>query len=349
MTEARDTSENLYDRLGVDADATGAEITRAYRRRAREHHPDTNPDGGAQAFADLTDAYDVLKDPASRRAYDDARRGGRVSAATGTRIQVRHATPRSGQRSSGEPDARRTRTAPGARRIELRLTFDQAALGTTTFLRVSAPCRTCRAAEPVGTACRACGGSGSTAQRHRGFNIRTGCTSCGGTGRRHPEICPACLDSGAERRPTDISVRVPAGADTGDELRIPLGDGIEVIAVVLADAHPFFTRHNNDLHLNVPVTIAEAALGAVVKVPTLDGAIAIRVPPGTPHGRTLRVKGKGVRRGDARGDLLVTVDVVIPAALNDTQRAALETFAAATESPRRHLDIAAEGREQPRG
>jgi molecular chaperone DnaJ len=132
-----------------------------------------------------------------------------------------------------------------------------------------------------------------------------------------------------------VSVRVPAGVDTGTRLRIRLPDGNETLGVVRVGDHPYFTRNGTDLRLRVPVTIAEAALGGVITVPTLRGAVAIRLPGGTAHGRTLRVKGRGVPHAGGHGDLLVTIDVTIPSELNEEQRAALEAFAAATESPRR--------------
>jgi molecular chaperone DnaJ len=137
-------------------------------------------------------------------------------------------------------------------------------------------------------------------------------------------------------------VRVPPGVDSGARLRIPFPGGGEIVGVVGVAAHPYFTRDGSNLHLRVPITLAEAALGAVVTVPTLDSAVAIRVPPGTPHGRTLRVRGRGVPRGDRQGDLLVTVEVVVPFELNEAQRAGLEAFAAATESPRRHFEAGAD-------
>ena len=134
-------------------------------------------------------------------------------------------------------------------------------------------------------------------------------------------------------------MRVPAGVEDGARLRIapPDGDG-ELFGVVRVTDHPYFTRRGNDIALRLPVTLAEAALGGVLTVPTLTGAVALRLAPGTPHGRTLRVRGRGIPRSPQPGDLLVVVEVVIPTALNDAQRTALEAFAAATESPRKHFE-----------
>jgi molecular chaperone DnaJ len=338
-----DDAGNLYDRLGVESDATDADITSAYRRLAREHHPDTNRGGPRQAFTELTDAYDVLRDPARRRAYDDARRvraDAATAAAGGVRIPVRHVTTSGG----GAGERARQVARPGrAPEVELPLTFEQAALGTTAVLAIEAddPCGACRGnglTTAGATPCATCGATGSTTRRSGGITIRAECAACGGSGRGRPDACPECAGAGHRRQTIEVGVRVPAGVDTGTRLRIPVPGGTEVIGVVRVSPHPYFTRNGNDLHLRVPVTVAEAMLGGVITVPTLDDAVAIRLPAGTPHGRTLRVRGKGVPHPEGTGDLLATVDVVIATDLNPAQRAALEAFAAATESPRRHLE-----------
>lgn len=339
--------DSLYDTLGIGADATEAEITRAYRRLAREHHPDTSEGRGEKAFSELTDAYDVLRDPARRRAYDDARRGrarAASAAASGLRIPIRHA-PAAPPRPAGTP--RQPTGAAPAQEIEVHLTFDQAALGTTAVLSVEAdrPCDACGgtgAEGPRDAVCAACQGSGISARRSGGIAIRTQCPACGGSGREPPQTCAACAGSRTQRRSSDVSVRVPPGVDSGARLRIPIPGGGEIVGVVHVAPHPYFTRDGIDLHLRVPVTLAEAALGAVVTIPTLDSAVAIRIPAGTPHGRILRVKGRGVPLADRQGDLFVTIEVVVPAELNEAQRAALEAFAAATEPPRRYVEPGAD-------
>jgi molecular chaperone DnaJ len=346
MSSDRDASGNLYDTLGLGADATDAEITRAYRRLAREHHPDSNPDSTAGAFSELADAYDVLRDPARRRAYDNARRGrarASTQAAAGIRIPVHHATAPGTPRTP--PPAGRDAATPTPDDVEVNVTFDQAALGTTAVLTIDTehPCRACNGTGVAPThdaTCGNCGGSGSTTRRSGGINIRTQCPTCRGTGRTRPDPCTACDGARTQRKTSDVTVRVPAGVDTGVKLPIPLPDGSQILGVVRASPHPYFQRNGIDLNVRVPVTIAEAALGGVITVPTLDSAIAIQLPPGTPHRRTLRVKGRGVHQADRRGDLLVTIDIVIPPELNDAQRTALEAFAAATQSPRQHLEAA---------
>lgn len=345
MSEGRDPKETPYEMLGVDANATDAEITTAYRHLARERHPDTNPAGSADAFSELTDAYDVLRDPARRRAYDDTRqaRGRAAAAAAGVRIPVRHVAqpaPRPPRPSDAPP---RREAATRRTDLDLSLSFDQAALGTTVVIAadVDEPCQACAGTGHTpssATACDGCGGTGATTRVSGGITIRTACSRCAGAGHAPPSPCPVCTGTGTRRRPHDITVRVPAGVDTGTRLRIRAPGAGELTGVIRVKDHPYFTRTGNDLHVRVPVTIAEATLGAVITVPTLDDAVAIRLPPGTPSGRTMRIRGRGITARDRAGDLLATIDVVIPATLNDQQRAALESFAAATESPRRHLE-----------
>jgi molecular chaperone DnaJ len=332
--------DDLYAALGIPAGATADEITRAYRRLAREHHPDSNPEADSDAFAGLTDAYDVLHDPERRRAYDDTRRhrARAARAAAGMRIPVRHVGPREHDDECGPPPA-----APAE--IELALSFEQAALGTTVVmpLRAQATCPDCggtgterRTADP----CSACAGGGSTTRSSAGITIRHRCPVCDGTGKRPPATCDRCHGDGRATVTREVTVRVPPGVTAGTRLRVRVPDvpGLEAVAVVSVAPHPYFDRRGDDLTVRLPVTLAEAALGAVVTVPTLAGAVAIRIPPGTPPGRRMRVRGHGIPRTGRSGDLLVTVDVVVPGKLDDAQRRALEAFAAATPSPRAHFE-----------
>jgi molecular chaperone DnaJ len=336
--------DDLYATLGVPKNASDEEITTAYRRLARQHHPDANPEAGADAFAGLTDAYDVLRDPQRRRTYDDTRRARTraADAATGVRIPVHHATPGRARRRTGGPDAAHE-PAPSDE-IELALTFDQAALGTTAVVHVGAelPCSSCGgsgASVSGPPACPVCHGTGATARTSGGITIRAQCPRCQGA-KWFPAACSRCGGIGTESADRGITVRVPPGVEDGTRLRVPLpgGDGRPLFALVRTAPHPYFGRRGHDLTLRLPITLAEAALGSVVTVPTLAGAVAIRIPPGSTHGRVLRVRGHGISRGTEAGDLLVTVAIVVPASVNDAQRAALEAFAAATESPRTHLE-----------
>lgn len=342
--DTQSSGDDLYRTLGVPFGASEDEITRAYRRRAREEHPDANPDASGVAFSGLTDAYEVLRDPVSRRSYDRTRRArtNAVGAAAGTRIPVHHLStqPAANRAStSGRPSQ-----ATSVDEVELALTFDQAALGTRAVMPVQSdrPCPMCYGTgrgSAADTTCADCDGAGFIVRKSGGINVRTGCTRCDGAGQLPAEACTRCGGSGRELVSSEVVVRVPAGVDNGVRLRVPLpGGAAHVLAVVRVAGHPYFGRRGNDLTLQVPVTIAEASLGSVITIPTLAGAVAIRLPAGTPHGRKMRVRGRGIPHAGGPGDLLITIEIVIPTALNDNQRAALEAFAAATDSPRSHFE-----------
>lgn len=345
-----DEGDDLYDALGVTSRATGEDITRAYRRLAREHHPDTNPRAERERFSDLTDAYDVLRDPTRRRAYDRTRtaRAGAARAAAGVRIPVRRVKPTERLHPTGPADNTQPHDDPRPEHgeIDLPLSFDQAALGTTVTMPVDTDvlCPACAGGgtETTGpTTCPDCDGEGSTERQSGGLRIRYECPHCDGSGKARAQRCSHCGGRGQVREVHEVTVRVPAGVDNGTRLRFNLPtvtEHREMFAVVSVADHPFFGRHGFDLTLRLPVTLSEAALGCVATVPTLRGAVAIRIPPGTPYGRTLRARGHGIPSGPTPGDLLITIDIVIPAELNERQRAALEAFGDATESPRKHFE-----------
>lgn len=327
--EASGSSEDLYETLGVRSDVSADDLSSAYRRLAREHHPDSNPEARAGDFSTLTDAYEILRDPERRRSYDATRRHRRAAAdaASGFRIPVR-----------------RTETAGGGRlpgQIELPLTFEQAALGTmaTVEIPATARCQSCGGSgRDTPGPCPTCGGAGNTTRQSGGINIKRVCDACSGRGSTTAGLCSTCAGQGHVAESRDVKVRVPPGTDEGTVLRFTAPGGQEIRAIAKVAPHAYFARRDRDLTLRLPITVAEAALGAVITVPTLGGAVAMRIPPGTPSGRTFRVRGGGVQHPDRPGDLLVTVEVVIPAELTDEQRSALELFAAATPSPRSHLE-----------
>lgn len=326
------SGDDLYGTLGVGANASAEDLSSAYRRLARQHHPDSNPNALSGDFSAVSDAYEVLRDPERRRSYDATRQHRRLAAdaASGIRIPVhRH----------GMAGAARAGRLP--EQIELPLTFEQAALGTTVTAEIPVPAR-CRPCEGSGHTtpgtCGACAGAGHTVRQSGGINIRRTCDSCAGRGTTPPRACSHCAGDGHVIESRDVKVRVPAGTDDGTVLRFTAPGDHEVRAVARVGDHAYFGRQGRDLTLRLPITVSEAALGAVVTVPTLGGAVAMRIPPGTPTGRTFRVRGRGVHHPDQPGDLLVTAEVLIPAALTDAQRAALEALDAATPSPRVHLE-----------
>ncbi|HZC69392.1 MAG TPA: molecular chaperone DnaJ [Jatrophihabitans sp.] len=263
------------------------------------------------------------------------------------------------------PTAGRTggRTGAGPRRgqdasADVSLGFDEAVHGATIPLRLSGPatCKTCGGlgARP-GTAphrCANCGGTGFVSRNQGAFGFSEPCVECRGTGQIIDDPCPDCHGTGATTQVRTINVRIPAGVRDGAKVRVP-GKGTpgayggppgDLYVTVRVEPHKLFGRSGDDLTLTVPITFAEATLGSTLKVPTLDGSVSLKIAPGTPSGRILRVRGRGVRRRSHTGDLLVTVEVAVPANLDGASRAALERFAAAqTDDPRPHITAALGG------
>jgi molecular chaperone DnaJ len=360
--------KDYYAILGVPETATQKEITRAYRKLARELHPDRNP-GDAEAeerFKAVSGAYDVLGDEAKRGEYDEVRRlgpvGGFGGGPGGFTFNVDDSSmgglgdllgqmfgrgrgpggPRSGPGSGAGP--RRGADV----RAELTLDFIDAVRGITTTLHLTsdAQCSTCHGsgARPGTTPklCPQCGGRGVIDDNQGLFSFSTPCRRCGGAGTVIEDPCPTCHGSGVEKRAREVQARIPAGVSDGQTIRLkgrgapgrnggPAGDLLVDIHVA---PHPRFGRSGNDLTVRVPVAFAQAALGADVPVPTLDGPdVKLRLRPGTQPGSRHRVKGRGIATPKGTGDLIVTVDLVVPTSLTDAERAAIEQLAdAATVS-----------------
>lgn len=373
MTPQREWFErNYYADLGVSESATPKEITRAYRKLARKYHPDTNPGDAAaeEKFKTISAAYDVVGDPEKRREYDDVRKLGPMAGGMGGGFGpggfggdgVRFTTDDLGDLFGGlfsrGTHARGSR-AGGPRRgadleTELILPFHEAVHGVTTKVHITsqAVCSTCdgSGAKP-GTSpsqCSRCGGRGTLDDNQGLFSFSQPCPQCGGRGSVITDPCATCHGSGSERRPRELNARVPAGVEDGARIRLkgkgepglnggPAGD---LYIRVRVQPHEVFRQDGRNLRITVPVTISEAALGAELTVPTVDGApVKVRLPGGTPSGRTLRVKGHGIVTPKATGDLLVTVEVAVPSHVSDAQREALQALAdATTESPRAHID-----------
>jgi len=196
--------------------------------------------------------------------------------------------------------------------------------------------------------CPRCAGRGVLDDNQGFFSLSQPCPECGGRGMVVERPCPTCRGTGNERRPREVKVRVPAGVSDGQRIRLkgrgaagrnggPPGD---LYVVVRVGSHPIFGRSGSNLAVTVPVTFAEAALGAEITVPTLDGQVKVKIPAGTRSGRTFRVKGRGVPNRKSTGDLLATVEVAVPAKLSEEEREAIEALAAvSTESPRKHLGV----------
>jgi molecular chaperone DnaJ len=254
----------------------------------------------------------------------------------------------------------RARTATGPRRgedleAELHLSFDDAVNGATTAVNLTSDvaCSTCggTGAAP-GTSpviCSTCGGRGVINDNQGLFSFSQPCRDCSGTGMRVEIPCPTCRGSGAERRARQVKVRIPAGVEDGQRIRIKGRGGVganggppgDLYVVVHTDRHEIFGRQGKNLTLTVPLSFPEAALGATITVPTLEKPVMLKIPAGTKSGRTFRVKGRGVPASSGAGDLLVTVEVAVPQQLSDAEREAIEALASASNgwSPRAYLGV----------
>jgi molecular chaperone DnaJ len=384
--------KDYYKVLGVPKDATEAEIKKAYRKLAREYHPDANKgDGKAEErFKEISEANDILGDPKRRKEYDEARAlfgnggfrqgpggpggsfnfdlgdlfggapGGQQGGAGGFGGGLGDVFGGLFNRGAGTG----TRTQPRRGQdieSEVTLSFTEAVDGATVPLRMSsqAPCKACAGTgDKNGTprVCPTCVGTGQVSRGGSGsFSLTDPCLDCKGRGLIAQDPCEVCKGSGRARSSRTMQVRIPAGVFDGQRIRLrgkgapgerggPAGD---LYVVVHVGAHPVFGRKGDNLTVTVPVTYAEAALGGEVKVPTLGGPpVTLKLPPGTPNGRTMRARGKGaVRKDGTRGDLLVTVEVAVPTELSDKAKEALEAYREVTadEDPRVELFQAAKG------
>ena len=364
--------KDYYKILGVSESADAKTITKAYRKLARDSHPDTHPgnDEAEERFKEVSGAYDVLGDDTKRKEYDEVRRLGPVG---GTGFGGRPSDGQGGYNfnvgSDGLGDmlgsmfgrGRRgggASAAAGPQRgadVEAALTLDfvDAAKGITTTLHLTsdAECTTCNGSgSKPGTqpkVCSQCGGRGVVDDNQGFFSFSSPCRVCGGAGVTIDQPCPTCHGTRVERRAREVQARIPAGVADGQKIRLkgrgapgrsggPAGDLIVECHVA---AHPFFGRDGNNLTVRVPVTFAEAALGGEIDVPTLDGpCVTLRLRAGTQSGSRHRVKSKGLSTTKGSGDLIVTTDVQVPTELTDEQRAAVEAFAMATTvSPRQSM------------
>jgi molecular chaperone DnaJ len=357
--------KDYYAALGVPPTASAEDIRKAYRRLARENHPDANPDDprAEERFKAVSEAYAVLNDAAKRAEYDQIRRlAGSGGLGGFGRVGGTRSAPGAGfdlndllgsifgdaaGGAQGFPGAG-GRRGPGAQRkgadkhAEVTLSFDDALAGVTVTLRLhgSAVCSTCKGtgARPgtMPQRCGVCAGSGVTSDVQGMFGFSQPCRACGGRGDVIPDPCPTCAGSGVEDRPRTIRARLPEGVVDGQTVRLPgkgdpgLGGGRpgDLYVTVHVEPHPVLRRSGDNLHLALPITFAEAALGAKVAVPTLDGPVTLKIPAGTESGTTFRVRGRGAPRpGGGTGDLLVTVQVAVPRKLTKTQKKLVEDLA----------------------
>jgi molecular chaperone DnaJ len=349
---------DYYEVLGITQSATDIEIKRAFRSRARQYHPDVNKETGAEGlFKEINEAYEVLSDGNKRAAYDRfghaGVNGGPQQAYAGFDSfadifdQFFGAGGRRGHRGPQRGSDLR---------YDLSIAFEEAVFGAEKELEIPAlrGCSRCggSGAEPKSgeTVCPSCHGSGEIRRVQQSvfgqFVNVVMCDRCQGEGRVPGEPCVKCNGQGRERSSHTVAVKIPAGVDNGQQIRLtgegeagPKGGPAGDLYVVLDVAeHPLFQRNGNQIQYDLGITVAQAALGAEVDVPTLDGDEAIKIPAGTQSGQTIRLRAKGVPflRGSGRGDMYVQVRVSVPTRLTNEQRALFQQLAESLEVEDEH-------------
>ena len=357
MSRKRD----YYEVLGASRDASPEEIKKTFRKLALQFHPDKNPGDkiAEEKFKEAAEAYEVLSDPSRRERYDQfghAAPGGFRGAGAGGFSGMGNFEDvfrdlfdgPFGDIFGGSRRQRSTAQQGNDLRYNLEIDFEQAAFGGTVQIRVP-KLATCENCDGKGTRpgtepslCSQCGGSGSMTMRQGFFEIRRTCSRCQGQGRVITDPCTTCHGQGRVQEDRTLSVHIPAGVDTGSRLRLngegeagvgggPSGDLYVVLGV---RKHPLFEREGTEVICGVPLSMVQAALGAEIEVPTLDGPVKMKVPAGTQSGRLFRLRHRGVvsLNGGGRGDQLVEVHVETPGKLTARQKDLLRQFAEASRA-----------------
>lgn len=373
------TKQDYYELLGVGRKATLKEIRQAYRKAARKYHPDLNPGdkSAEEKFKQVQEAYENLSDPKKRQMYDQFGFNGPNFQGAGPGAGGAGAAPQDvhfdfggfdfggaggtsfrdlfSQVFRGQNAARANEEEEGSDlEYQIDIPFAEAMHGavkkiTITRLDVCSECRGTGATPGVNPqACPACGGSGQVTQVSGRMRFQIPCSRCGGTGRLQT-VCRTCGGEGRVRRADTIDFRIPPGAQTGSRFRVPGrgnagtrgGTPGDLYVITRVEPHPFFERRGDDLYTVVPVTVSEAALGAKIEVPTIDGRAQVRIPPGTDSGKVLRLRDKGapsIRRHGKRGDQLVEVRVVVPRPEDERVRQLLRDLTKySPEDPRQEI------------
>jgi molecular chaperone DnaJ len=364
------SKRDFYEILGVSRDASERDVKKAYKRLAMKYHPDRNPgdESAADKFKEVKEAYEVLTDPQKKAAYDQYGHaafeqggfggGGGFSSAGSADFSdifgdVFGDIFGGGRRSGGQ-----TRAQRGADlRYNMELTLEEAVRGCSKEIEVPTlvHCDACNGSGArKGTkpeTCSTCHGLGQVQMRQGFFAVQQTCPTCHGRGKIIKDPCPECRGQGRKQTRKTLNVKIPAGVDTGDRIRLsgegeagemgaPAGD---LYVQVHVKEHHIFEREGNNLYCDVPVSFAMAALGGEVEVPTLDGRVSLKVPEETQTGRMFRMRGKGVKsvRGGVAGDLIVKLVIETPVSLSTRQKDLLREFddscggaAASKHSPR---------------
>jgi molecular chaperone DnaJ len=338
-------TKDPYKALGVDKKASDDEIKKAYRKLAREYHPDRNPNNPSaeERFKEIQAAYSILSDPEKRKQYDAG--GGVFGGGFGP-----SAFRRGGGAAGGRAQPERGRDLE----TDVHVSFEQAMEGAQVpvSVTVAAPCPTCKGtgARPgtQPTVCSRCEGRGIESQGQGLFSISQPCSKCGGTGTEIKDPCPTCHGSGQTRQVKRYKANIPAGVKDGSRVRLagkgepgrrggPAGD---LYVITRVSDSPVFKRKGEHLEVDVPITIPEAIRGATVEVPTLNGAKRIRVPAGTQHGTVQRLRGEGPPKlgGRGRGDIHYRFTIDVPSSLTKKQKEAVDELADAIDgNPRERL------------
>jgi molecular chaperone DnaJ len=374
---ATTTKQDYYELLGVSRKAAQKEIRQAYRKLARKYHPDLNPGdkSSEEKFKQVQEAYDVLSDSKKRQMYDqfgfETPGAGGMSGAPNTGdvhfdfggFDFGGGSGGAGPsfrdlfsqyfRGGGAGAEAHSRAEPGSSlEYQIEIGFWEAVRGTVKKITISRldACTDCRGTGALGQpqTCTACGGSGQVTQTSGKMRFNLTCTRCGGTGRIR-NICRLCGGDGRVRRADTIEIRIPAGVQTGSRVRVP-GRGNagtageptgDLYIITDVQPHAFFDRRGDDVYTTVPITVTEAALGAKIEVPTIDGRSLLRVPPGTNSGQKLRLREKGVpsvRTPGHRGDQYIELQVMVPKPVDERVRELLkELEKIAPEDPRKDL------------
>ena len=364
------SKRDFYEVLGVNRDAADDEIKKAYRKLAMKFHPDRNPDNpkAEEQFKEAKEAYEILSDAQKRAAYDQyghagvdpqagmgggfgggAGMGGLADAFGGIFDEI------FGGRGGGG-GGRSNIYRGAALRYNLEITLEQAAFGTETKIRIPTmeECEHCHGsgAKP-GTqpqTCPTCSGSGQVRLQQGFFSIQQTCPKCHGTGRIIPEPCKDCHGAGRIKQHKTLAVKIPAGVDEGDRIRLtgegehgvnggPPGD---LYVQIHLKPHAVFQREHNDLHCERPISLTTAALGGEIEITTLDGVAKIKIPAETQSGKVFRLRGKGIKgvRSSAHGDLMCHVAVETPVNLTERQKELLREL--------EEISASSSGRHNPR-
>lgn len=355
MAEKKD----YYEVLGVNKDASADDIKKSYRKLAMKFHPDRNPDNtkAEEQFKEAKEAYEILSDDQKRAAYDQYGHAG-VDPSMGAGAGFSGAGGFSdafgdifGDIFGGGRGQQRSNVYRGADlRYNMEVSLEQAAKGTETKIRipVMATCETCKGtgakSGKSASTCGTCGGHGQVRMQQGFFSVQQTCPKCHGTGKTiaKADECPSCHGDGRTKQHKTLSVKIPAGVDEGDRIRLsgegeagvnggPTGD---LYVVVHLKKHAIFERDGGNLHCEMPISFTTATLGGEIEVPTLGGSAKMKVPAETQTGGTFRLRGKGIKplRASEPGDLMVHVVVETPVKLTEKQKDLLREFELSTQA-----------------